>query len=71
MPIHLTFANLTTENNLKLIFIMSVKQFYLPPETMVLPIQPEGPLCTSNLILLSDPGLSDYELLDASDIAWE
>ena len=50
---------------------MSVKQFYLPPETMTLPIQPEGPLCQSNLIILSDPGLSDYVLLDANDIDWD
>jgi hypothetical protein len=50
---------------------MSVKQFYLPPETRVFPIQPEGPLCQSNLTMLVDPDLSDYEILSAEDIVWE
>lgn len=50
---------------------MSKKAFYLPPETLVLPIQPEGPLCTSDLSIIMDTALSDYELLDASDIDWD
>lgn len=50
---------------------MSCKQFYLPPETTVLPIQPEGPLCESNLSLIMETGLSDYDIIDAGDIAWD
>ena len=50
---------------------MSKKLLYLPPETMTLPIQPEGPLCQSNLTILLDPGLSDYDLIDAGDIVWD
>ena len=50
---------------------MTKKQFYLPPETMVLPIQPEGPLCASTLSVVVLPGLSDYEIITANDIDWD
>ena len=49
---------------------MSVKQFYLPPETMTLPIQPEGTLCQSTLPIIMDTALGDYDLLSAGDIDW-
>ena len=50
---------------------MSAKQFYFSPETKVIPLQPEGPLCTSDLSVLMETALSDYDLLDASDIVWD
>jgi len=50
---------------------MSRKQFYLPPETTVLPIRLEGPLCLSNFSVLMETGLSDYDLIEAGDITWD
>ena len=48
------------------------KQLYLKPETSSVPIQPEGPLCTSvQSIITATPGLIDYELLSSGDIDWD
>ena len=49
------------------------KEIYLPPVSAEIPFSPEQSLCTisGGNLLLTDPSLTDFDVLDDSDIVWD